>query len=53
MFFTLLVEVTLPDALKRTVWLVEALSFAHSGAFCSLLGPSVASAPRERQVVSR
>lgn len=33
--------------------LVEALSYAHPGARCSLLGPSVASAQRERQVVSR
>lgn len=53
MFLALLVEVTLPDALGRTEELVEALSYAHSGARRSLLGPSVASARRERQVVSR
>lgn len=45
-FFTLLVEVTLSNALERMEELVEALSYAHSGACGSLLGPSVASARR-------
>lgn len=53
MFLSLLVKVTLSDASERMEELVDALSYAHSGARCSLLGPSVASARRKRQVVSR